>query len=84
MTPEIEELTTDLDRAAGQRRITVTDGDERMQMLLLFESNTGLPDDLPRWEPVAHPPLNKRLAELLMDALCALHGRKFSVSLSDS
>jgi hypothetical protein len=84
MMPEIEELTTDLDRKCGQRRITLTDGDERVHLLLLHEYNESLGDEAPLFTPVAHPPVNERLAEQLLDVVCALRARRHCISLSDS
>jgi hypothetical protein len=84
MTPEIEELTTDLDRASGQRRIRLTDGDERLHLLMLHECNEALGDETPRFVPVEHPPVNNRLAEQLLDIVCALRVRRFCLSLSDA
>lgn len=84
MTPELEELTTDLDRRSGQRRIRVTVGDERAEITVLHESNEALGDEAPNWRAVDHPPVNERLAELLLDVVCALRARRFCLSLSDT
>jgi hypothetical protein len=57
--PELEELTTVLDRRSGQRRIRVTVGDERAEITVQHESNEALGDEAPNWRPVDHPPLTR-------------------------
>lgn len=84
MTPELQELTTDLDRRSGQRRIRVTAGAERVEILVQHESDEALGDEVPDWRPVDHPPVNERLAELLLEAVCGLRARRFCISLSDT
>lgn len=81
---KIEELTTDLDRRAGQRRLRVTAGDERIELTVQHESNEALGDEAEHWRPVDHPPVNERLAEQLLDVVCALRARRFCLSLGDT
>jgi hypothetical protein len=78
---EIEELTTDLDRRAGQRRLRVTAGDERIELTIQHESNEAIADDAPLWRAVEHPPVNDRLCEQLLDVVCTLRARRFCTSL---
>lgn len=82
--PKLEELTTVVDRFAGQRRIRVTVGDERAEITIQHESNEALGDEAPNWRAVDHPPVNERLAELLLDVVGALRARRLSLSLSDT
>jgi hypothetical protein len=79
--PEIEELTTDLDRRSGQRRLRLTEGYERADITIQHESNEPLGDDTDFWRAVDHPPVNDRLAGLLLDVVCALRARRFGTSL---
>ena len=81
---KIEELTTDLDRRAGQRRLRVTAGDERIELTVQHESTAALGDKADLWRPVDHPPVNERLAEQLLDVVCALRARRFCLSLGDT
>lgn len=82
--PTVEELTTDLDRRCGQRRFYVRSGDERIELLVTHESNEALGDEADRWRPVDHPPVNERLAESLLDVVCALRARRLCTSLSST
>lgn len=82
--PKLEELTTVVDRFAGQRRIRVTVGDERAEITIQHESNEALGDEAPNWRAVDHPPVNERLAELLLDVVGALRARRLCLSLSDT
>jgi hypothetical protein len=81
---KIEELTTDLDRRAGQRRLRVTAGDERIELTVQHESNEALGDEPDRWQAVEHPPVNERLADLLLDVVCELRARRFCTSVEDT
>lgn len=84
MMPELEELTTNVDRRSGQRRFRVTADFERVEITVQHESNEALGDEAPHWRPVDHPPVNERLAEQLLDLVCALRARRFCLSLSDT
>lgn len=84
MTPTVEELTTDLDRRCGQRRLRVTGGFERAEITIQHESNEALGDEADHWRPVDHPPVNERLAEVLLDVVCALRARRFGTSLGNT
>lgn len=84
MTERITELTNDLDRKAGRRRFCVggLDEAERVTIEMAWQVDAALPGDQVNWIAMDHPPVNQRATEDVLDLLCALRAKPFSVDLT--
>lgn len=86
MSKRVEELTTDVDRRAGERRFLLTDPFHlsRAQITIAWSTETGLADELPHYERLEHPPLNHEASLTLLDLVCALHAHSYMATLPAS
>lgn len=82
--PDIKELTNDLDRKSGRRRFMITgvNEEERVIVELQWEYNRSLYDEAKNFAAVDHPPGNQAAADQLLDLVCALRQKLFSLDLT--
>lgn len=83
MEQTIREITTDLDRRAGERHFEIETRDQRARVSITWLSNVSPPDEASRFEPCAHPPVNDGAAELLLDLVGVLRANRYMVALPE-